>query len=116
MKRISFFAFAVAAILVVLAASPSYAWWYDAGGQVLLPNDDPVVGITVYLYVGGSYIGYDVTDSNGTWSFSFPNCNVVAQAMVDSAVSAVIQCSGFTTFPDIVLKCGGPKEPPCPQQ
>jgi hypothetical protein len=119
----------LAAFLVAVGASVCLAWCYNSyegKGQVTIPNGDPVVGILVkfYRWGDGQYIGCTTTNDYGYWSYCFPYCQAFYTACVGEfrrkgtteCVTEIIGCSGITWFDDIVLECGGPKQPPCPSQ
>jgi len=104
------------------SASPPYKAW----GKVVIPNGDPVVGVTVVFYVGEQRVGVTDTNDQGVWQFeSWAYCDVYypVTACLGSLsgrgerVTGIIACDGPPTqFPDIVLQCGGPRQPPCPTQ
>ena len=121
-KRILLSAVIVALVWTV-AATSCLAVIRPGGGKVVTPFDDPVVGITVNFYLGSTWIGDATTNSQGVWSVYFYFCDEICTACVGSyrpksteCAAAIIQCTGYTSFPDIVLECGGPKQPPCPGQ
>jgi hypothetical protein len=123
MKRIFFFGIMAAVIMVALASSLSHAQPYPAAGRVVLPNGDPVQGMMVGIWWDGVNHGYVYTNSNGVWNAGIPLCSLFVTASVGpptkentQKATAFIQCSGSTTFADIVLACGGPRQPPCPHQ
>jgi hypothetical protein len=117
--------------LTFIGMSPSAvkAWGpYRAMGKVETPNGQAVVGIPVRLYEGMypdyTYRGTVYTGSNGYWEAYFPYCGMFITASIGppekhgtQQASNLIICSWFetTVFATIVLDCGGPHEPPCPQ-
>ena len=114
---------AVGWVSVCLASCPIP--WFEGRGQVVIPGGQPVVGIRVNIYreYDSDYMGGVYTDDNGYWSYCFPYCTTTYIACVGElregtteCVCEAIACSGITWFPDIVLECGGPKQPPCPSQ
>lgn len=113
----------IVAVVSTVAATSCLAVIRPGGGKVVTPFDDPVEGITVKFYRGSTCIGSTTTNSQGTWSVYFYFCDELCTACVGSyrpksteCVTELIQCSGYTAFADIVLECGGPKQPPCPGQ
>jgi hypothetical protein len=114
---------AVGWVSLLLASCPIP--WFEGIGQVVIPGGQPVVGIYVKIYreSDGYCVGGDYTDDEGYWSWCFPYCwNSYIACVGDlrenttECVCDTIVCSGITWFPDIVLECGGPKQPPCPSQ
>ena len=124
-KRVLLSAVVVALLMISIGAGSSFAW-YHARGRVIIPDGDPVVGIGVNFYrcSDGQFMGMDYTDNNGYWDADFVYCSMCVRACVGpfrmkgttECVSNFILCSGTTHFADIVLECGGPKQPPCPHQ
>lgn len=104
------------------SASPPYKAW----GRVVIPNGDPVVGISVLFFCGQQQVGITTTNDQGVWEFeSWAYCNVYYPITAcigflggkGERVTAIIACDPPPTqFPDIVLNCGGPRQPPCPTQ
>lgn len=119
----------LALTFVSMSSSAVKAWGpYKAMGKVETPNGQAVVGMPVRLYEGAYpnyiYRGTAYTNSNGYWEAHFPNCGMLVTACLGEPgkgnteqVSEIIICSWFITtmFDTIVLDCGGPGEPPCPQ-
>lgn len=98
-------------------------------GNVVTPNGDPVVGITVLLYVSNQvdeYVGNGTTDQNGFYEIATggAQCGRYVTAWVGQPSPRNtqksrdrIQCgTNYTTIGPIVLACGGAHQPPCPQQ
>jgi hypothetical protein len=125
-KRVLLSAMIVALLMITVGAGSSLAWYYHARGRVIIPDGDPVVGIGVNFYrcEDGQKLGTVYTDDNGYWDAYFVYCEMCITACVGrfrmkgttECVSSFIWCSGITWFEDIVLECGGPKQPPCPHQ
>ena len=111
------------AVVIAVGATACLAW-HDCGGKVTIPNGEPVVGIYVTLHNANCVpIGWDITDHLGRWFYTFDDCNMFVTACVftcriktTECVTELIDCNDFTWFDDIVLECGGPKQPPCPRQ
>jgi hypothetical protein len=122
-KKQIFSGILAAIILVALAAGSSYAWPNHLYGRVLLPNGDPVVGLQVTLHFPqtGRYANV-TTNYLGKWFLDLNDdldCNSQAYEQVGTQkVYATIVCTSpfWTYFADLILQCGGPKQPPCPHQ
>ena len=111
-------------VIVLAVGTTACLAWHEFGGKVTIPNGEPVVGIQVSLYDADcTFIGYDFTDHLGRWFYHVDDCSIFVTACVftcriktTECVTELILCNEFTWFDDIVLECGGPKQPPCPRQ
>jgi len=117
--------------VVCLAINPAAATTIHGQAVTCPPdgNSQPLVGASVRLTSeGGQNLGSYTTDENGFWSLEFNGPDQFITASFGAPVQnyhcsagccrqVTVYVSGMdVNFPDVQLKCGGPKDPPCPSQ
>lgn len=128
MKRSLLFVAILAIVLSTVGTSPRLmADTYIGWGRVLNSRGDPLPWWPVTIYAPRQGSGYDriyiFTDYRGHWQYGFSLCNRTGIACAlgtpdeEDATCCwqTIECEGSTYFCDLIIQCGGPKEPPCPR-